>query len=155
METTEFSVGSSPRLYSADPRTAECSSVKWSEVKWSEVEWSGVEWSGVEWSEVKWSEVKWSEVKWSEVKWSSWSVSERVQLSVVSWKSACKEKTRRLVWNDHQPRDPHSWGLIVSWALQGRLRRVGEIVELTFDKRSARAAVTREPECGKLKKLHC
>jgi hypothetical protein len=32
METGVFSVGSTPRLYSKDPRLAECISVKWSEV---------------------------------------------------------------------------------------------------------------------------
>jgi hypothetical protein len=40
-------------------------------------------------------------------------------------------------------------------ALQGRLRRDGAIVELTFGKSSARAIVTRGPECGELKNLHC
>jgi hypothetical protein len=42
-----------------------------------------------------------------------------------------------------------------SFALQGRLRRDGTIVELTVDKSSAWAAVTRGPESGKLKNLHC
>jgi hypothetical protein len=41
-----------------------------------------------------------SAVQLSEVTWSSWLVSES---SVVSWMSACEEKTRRLVWNGRQP----------------------------------------------------
>jgi hypothetical protein len=45
-----------------------------------------------------------SAVQLNEVTWSSCLVSERVQLSVVSWQSACEEKTRKLLWNGHQPR---------------------------------------------------
>jgi hypothetical protein len=41
-----------------------------------------------------------------------------------------------------------------SSALQGRLRRDGATGELIVDKSSARAAVTRGPECLKLKNLH-
>jgi hypothetical protein len=41
-----------------------------------------------------------------------------------------------------------------SWALQGRLRRDGAIVELTVDKSFAQAAVTGGSGCRKLKKLH-
>jgi hypothetical protein len=43
-----------------------------------------------------------SAVQLSEVTWSNWLVSERVQLWAASWKSACEEKTRRLVWNGRQ-----------------------------------------------------
>jgi hypothetical protein len=51
-----------------------------------------------------------------------------------------------------------NWGDAVecwqfSWAVQGRLRRDGVIVELATS--SARAAVTTGPEYGKLKNLHC
>jgi hypothetical protein len=80
-----------------------------------------------------------------------------VQLSVVSWKSACKEKTRSLVWNGRQPEAQLVEGWLFSWEkrneivgwlvssvevwqlsrpLQGRLRRDGAIVELTVDKSS-------------------
>jgi hypothetical protein len=46
-------------------------------------------------------------------------LSERVQLSIVSWKSACVQKTRMLVWNGRQP----GTQLVVSWqrVLLGRL----------------------------------
>jgi hypothetical protein len=40
-------------------------------------------------------------------------------------------------------------------ALQGRLGKNVAIVELTVDKSSTRAAVTRGPEREKLKNLHC
>jgi hypothetical protein len=42
-----------------------------------------------------------------------------------------------------------------SLAPQGRLRRDGAIIELTFDKRSSQAAVTTGPERGKLKNFYC
>jgi hypothetical protein len=57
------------------------------------------------------------------------------QLSVVIWKSACDEKTRRLVCNGRQP------GI--------------QLVEFSVDKNSVRTAVTRGPEHGKLTNLHC
>jgi hypothetical protein len=60
-----------------------------------------------------------SEVTWSRCWWGS---------SVVSWKSVCEEKTRGLVWNGFQPGT--------------------QLVELSVDKTSARAAVARGPECG-------
>jgi hypothetical protein len=63
-----------------------------------------------------------------EVTWSSWLVS-----SLVSWKSACEEKTRRLVWNGCQPGT--------------------QLPGLLVDKSSVQAAVTRGSECGKLKNL--
>jgi hypothetical protein len=74
-----------------------------------------------------------SSIQLSEVTWSSWLVSERVQLSIVSWKSSCEEKARRLVWNCLQPGN--------------------QLVKLTVDKSSARAAVTRGPKYRKLKNL--
>jgi hypothetical protein len=46
--------------------------------------------------------VQLSAVQLSEVKW---FVGER-ESSVVSWKSGCEEKTRRLVWNGRQPGTP-------------------------------------------------
>jgi hypothetical protein len=51
---------------------------------------------------------------------------------VVSWKSSCEEKTRRLVWNGHQSGScqllREDWQFC--WALQGRLRRDSAIVQL-------------------------
>jgi hypothetical protein len=82
-------------------------------------------------------------VQFSLVKWSSWLVCERVQLSVVSWKSACEEKTMRLVWNGRQPGTQSVEFWQFSWALQGRLRRDGAIVQLTrVQLRDIRRAVT-------------
>jgi hypothetical protein len=63
----------------------------------------------------------------SEVTWSSWLVSERVQLSVVSWKSACEEKTRSLVWNGRQPGT--------------------QLIELSVERQFCTGVVTRCPEC--------
>jgi hypothetical protein len=57
---------------------------------------------------------------------------------VVSWKSACEEKTRRLVWNGRQPGTQLVEGWQLSRPLQGRLRRDGAIVELTVDRSSVR-----------------
>jgi hypothetical protein len=51
--------------------------------------------------------------------------------SVATWKSACEGKTRGLVRNGLQPGT--------------------QLAELSADNISARAAVTRGPECGKLK----
>jgi hypothetical protein len=59
-----------------------------------------------------------------------------VKLSVVSWKSAFEEKTRRLPWNGRQPGTDLLDGWQLSWALQGRLRSNGVIVELAVGKRS-------------------
>jgi hypothetical protein len=83
--------------------------LSWVELSWVELSWvelSGVEWSGVEWSGVEWSGVKWSEVKWSEVNQLVGESESSVELTVdkdFSWKSACEEKTMRLVWNGRQP----------------------------------------------------
>jgi hypothetical protein len=80
--------------------------------------------------------VVFSAVEWSEVKRSSSLVSERVQLSVLSWNSACEEKTVGLVWNGRPPGTQlvEDWQL--SGALQGRLISDGAITELTIDKSS-------------------
>jgi hypothetical protein len=66
-------------------------------------------------------------------------MSERVQLSVVSWKSACEEKIRRLLLNDRHPGTQSVEGWQLCRARQGRLRRYGVMVELTVDKSSIAA----------------
>jgi hypothetical protein len=48
-----------------------------------------------------------------------------------------------------------NWGNQFNWALLGRLRRDGAIVELTDDKSSARVALKIGPACRKLKNLNC
>jgi hypothetical protein len=127
------------------------------EVKWSSLmvsEWEGSVVSWLKWREVACWWVRGFSCQLSEVTWNCRLVSERVQLSVewsdvkllvddwessvereFNWKSACEEKTRRLVWNGHQPET--------------------KLAELSVDKSSARAAVTRGPEHGKLKNLRC
>jgi hypothetical protein len=59
----------------------------------------------------------------------------------------------------HGPRrgvvERREMGQPVSWALQGRLRRNGVIVELTVDRSSAWADASRRPEWVNLKNLHC
>jgi hypothetical protein len=52
--------------------------------------------------------------------------------SVVSWKSACEGN--RLVWNGRQPGIQLVEGWQLSWALHGRLRRGGAIVESIVNK---------------------
>jgi hypothetical protein len=68
--------------------------------------------------------------QFSWVKWSSWG-----ELSVVSWKSTCEENAKGLVWNDCQPGT--------------------QLAELSIEKSFEWAAVTRVPECGKVKNFHC
>jgi hypothetical protein len=67
----------------------------------------------------------------SEVTWNSWLGS-----SVVSWKSSCEEKIRRLVWIGRNP----GIQLVEGWQLRGtlqwRLRTDDAIVDLTVDKSS-------------------
>jgi hypothetical protein len=60
-------------------------------------------------------------------------VSERVQLSIVSWKSAHEERTRKGGMKCHQPGT--------------------QLVELSADKNSAWVAVARGNECGKQKNI--
>jgi hypothetical protein len=75
-------------------------------------------------------EWKLSAIQLSEVTWSRWR-----ENSVVSYQMevSMREKTRRLEWNGRQPGT--------------------QLVELSIDKSSAEAAVTRGPEYGKLKNL--
>jgi hypothetical protein len=64
----------------------------------------------------------------AEKRWhNSWSI---------SWKSACKVKIWRLLWNGSQPGTQLVQGWQLSQAQQGRLRRNGAIVGLTADKSS-------------------
>jgi hypothetical protein len=66
------------------------------------------------------SSVEWSDVKYLVGEWES---------SVVSWKSVCEEKTRRLVWNG---------------------RQIGtQLVELTVDKSSAQQLWQEELSAGR------
>jgi hypothetical protein len=71
-------------------------------------------------TEFSYSSVQWSDAKQLVCEWQS---SVTVQLS---WKSDCEEKTRSLVWNGRQPGT--------------------HLVELSVDKSSARASVTKGPE---------
>jgi hypothetical protein len=60
-------------------------------------------------------------------------VSKRVQLSGVSWKSACEDKTRSLVTNGRLPG--------------------AQLIHLAVDKSPALVVVTRGSECRKVKNL--
>jgi hypothetical protein len=58
------------------------------------------------------------------------------------------------VWFAPRSYKEENLGQGVQLSLQGMMRRDGAIVELTVDKDSIRAAVTRGSESVKLKKLH-
>jgi hypothetical protein len=75
-----------------------------------------------------------SSVEWSDMDYliGDWEISV-ANCQQLSWKLACEEKARRLVWNDRKPGT--------------------QLFELSADKNSARAAVTRGHENEKLKNL--
>jgi hypothetical protein len=76
----------------------------------------------------------WSSQQRQQFSWVKWrEIADWWECSAVSWKSVCEAKTRRLLRNGRQP------GI--------------QLVELSVDKNSERTAVTRRPECGKLKNL--
>jgi hypothetical protein len=96
-----------------------CRQLSW--VKWHEV--AGERESSV----VRYQQFRW--VKWRKV--AGWWV--REFSCQFSWKSACEEKTRRLMQNGRQPGT--------------------HLAELSVGKNSAQATATRGPECRKLKNL--
>jgi hypothetical protein len=83
--------------------------------------------------------------------------------SVVRWKPACEEKTRRLVWNGRQPETQLVEGWIFSGILYGRLRRkdlcvmsgVCNSVRLLWFLCLIRCQETANGDCSRLRKLVC